>query len=47
MLKDTLDRMQVVDAEDMEPPSLSSSPDDDEAQRMRYFEMLRRQQMEE
>ena len=49
-MKDTLARMQVVEADEMDP-SLSSSPnlnsEDDEMMRMRYFEALRRQHFEE
>mmetsp|Transcript_9268 Transcript_9268/g.12611 ORF Transcript_9268/g.12611 Transcript_9268/m.12611 type:complete len:87 (-) Transcript_9268:1321-1581(-) len=45
LLKDTLDRMQVVEADQIDDPSINS--EEEELMRLRYFEALRRQHFEE
>ena len=45
LLKDTLNRMRVVQSEQIEDPSINS--EEEEMMRMRYFEALRRQHFEE
>lgn len=45
LLKDTLNRMRVVQSEQIDDPSINS--EEEEMMRMRYFEALRRQHFEE
>ena len=45
LLKETLNRMRVVQSEQIDDPSINS--EEEEMMRMRYFEALRRQHFEE